>query len=93
MAQAKRRMSKQRAGSVTSDGGPLTVIDEAAITPKRIEVKCQCGRRHEFDVTRAVKLAIDESAVGGFEFPAGNYEALVMIGHAGTFVSGMLRKL
>ena len=90
---AKRRMTKQAAGSLTCDGAPLTVIDEAAITTRRVELRCQCDRRHMIDVTPAVRIAIDEATVGAFQLPAGDYEALVVYGHAGTFISGVLRKI
>ena len=94
MAATPRRMTKRQAGSVTCDGGPLTVIDEDAITPKRIEVTCDCGckQKRVIDVTPAVKMAIEEATRGAFQMPAGDYEALIVTGHAGTFLSGVLRK-
>ena len=55
MAAKPRRMTKRQAGSVICDGQPLTVIDEAAITPRRVELRCQCDRRHMIDVTPAVR--------------------------------------
>jgi hypothetical protein len=69
------------------------VIDAAAITTRRVEVRCKCGKQHVIDVTPAVRLAIEEAARGAMELPAGDYQALVVFGHAGTFLSGVLRKL
>ena len=88
-----RKMTKQQAGSVICDGGPLTVIDQAAIGARRVECSCKrCGKITVIDVTPAVKMAIDEAARGAFQMPAGDYEALIVTGHAGTFLSGVLRK-
>lgn len=95
MTTKPRRLSKRQVGSVICDGAPLTVIDESAITPKRIEVTCDCGcqRKRVIDVTPAVRTAIEEAARGAMDLPAGDYQALVVFGHAGTFLSGVLRKL
>ena len=39
MAAKPRRMTKRQAGSVICDGQPLTVIDQSAITPRRVELR------------------------------------------------------
>ena len=85
-----RRMAKRQVGSVTCDGGPLTVIDEAAIRPRRVEVRCQCDRQLMIDVTPAVKMAINEATVGAFQLPAGDYHAVVNIGYGGAVLSAQL---
>ena len=45
------------------------MIDEDAITPKQIEVTCDCGckRKRVIDVTPAVKMAIEEATRGAFQ--------------------------
>ena len=92
MATTNRKLSKQPAGSVICDGGTLTVIDQAAITARRVELACQCGRRHMIDATPAVKMAIENATRGALDLPAGDYDAMIVTGHAGTFLSGVLLK-
>lgn len=90
MAATPRRMTKRQAGSVICDGGPLTVIDEAAIAPRRIELRCQCNRQHMIDATPAVRIAIEEATRGALDLPAGDYHAVVNIGHSGAILSAQL---
>ena len=105
MASTPRRMTKRPAGSLSSDGDRSTVIDAKRLprrfivevrTPYRTE--CECGRevcgtaRKQIDIAPQIMQAVDEAVVGAFELPAGSYEALVVCGHAGTFLSGVLRK-
>lgn len=91
MATKARRMSKRQAGSVICDGGPLTVIDRAAIGARRVECSChRCGKITVIDVTPAVKMAIDEAARGALSLPAGDYRAVVNIGHSGQVLSAQL---
>jgi hypothetical protein len=87
-------MTKQPAGSVICDGQPLTVIDPAAIMPKRIEVTCDCGcrRKRVIDVTPAVKLAFEEAARGVLHLPDGAYRAIVNVGYSGQALSVQLVK-
>ena len=92
MATKPRRMTKQPAGSVTCDGGALTVIDESAITPRRMELRCQCNRQHMIDVTPAVRIAIDEATRGGLALPEGDWRVVVNIGHSGAILSAQLLK-
>lgn len=50
------------------------------------------GVRHsakQIDISPQIMQAVDEAVVGAFELPAGSYEALVVCGHAGTFLSGV----
>ena len=64
MTTKTRKLAKQAAGSVICDGQPLTVIDQAAITARRVEVSChRCGKIREIDITPAVRMAIDEAAI------------------------------
>lgn len=88
----RRRMSKRPAGSVTCDGGTLTVIDESQIGARRVDLRCQCGRRHTIDATPAVKIAIEHATVGALSLPAGEYRAVVNIGHSGQVLSAQLVK-
>lgn len=91
MAAKPRRMTKRQAGSVTCDGGPLTVIDQAAIKARRVECSChRCGKLTVIDITPAVKMAIDEAARGALALPAGDYYAVVNIGHSGQVLSAQL---
>ena len=92
MATKPRRLSKRLAGSVTCDGQLLTVIDESAITARRVELHCQCDRRHMIDVTPAVRIAIDEATRGALSLPEGDWRAVVNIGHTGTVLSAQLLK-
>ena len=90
MATNPRRMSKQAAGSVTCDGQPLTVIDESAITPRRVELRCQCDRRHMIDLTPAVRMAIDEVTRGALSLPEGDWRVTLNIGYDGAVLSAQL---
>ncbi len=86
-----RRMTKRQAGSVICDGQPLTVIDQAAIGARRVECSCRrCGKITVIDVTPSVRMAIDEAARGGLSLPAGDYHAVVNIGHSGQVLSAQL---
>lgn len=90
MATNPRKMSKQAAGSVTCDGQPLTVIDESAITPRRVELRCQCDRRHMIDLTPAVRMAIDEVTRGALSLPEGDWRVTLNIGYDGAVLSAQL---
>lgn len=91
MTTKTRKLAKQAAGSVTSDGGPLTVIDLAAITARRVECSChRCGKVREIDVTPAVRMAIDEATRGALGLPAGDYHAVVNVGYDGAVLSAQL---
>lgn len=90
MAAKPRRMTKRAVGSVTCSGEQLTVIDAAAIAPRRVEVHCPCNRRHVVDVTPAVRIAIDEAVRGVLDLPAGDYRVVVNIGHSGAVLSAQL---
>ena len=93
MTTKTRKLAKQAAGSVTCDGGPLTVIDQAAITARRVECSChRCGKLTMIDLTPAVRMAIDEAARGALSLPAGDYHAVVNIGHSGQVLSAQLVK-
>lgn len=105
MATSPRRLSKQAAGSLTCDGDMSIVIAESRL-PRRLVVEvrtpfrteCQCGRevcgtaRKEIDIAPQVQQAVFEAIVGAFQLPTGSYEAMIVTGHAGTFLSGVLRK-
>lgn len=102
-----RRMSKQRAGSVISDGDQSVVIDTKQL-PRRLviefripyEHQCShCGReargevKAKIDIAPHVREAIEAAIVGAFQLPAGHYEAQVVLGYRGDFMGGALRKL
>ena len=90
MAAKPRRMTKRQAGSVICDGQPLTVIDESAITPRRVELRCQCDRRHMIDVTPAVRMAIDDVTRGALALPQGDWRVTLNIGYDGAVLSAQL---
>ena len=105
MASTPRRMTKRPAGSLTCDGDTSTVIDAKRLprrfivevrTPYRAE--CECGRevcgtaRKQIDIAPQIMQAVDEAVVGAFELPQGSYEAMVVLGHRGDFISGVMRK-
>lgn len=92
MAAKPRRMTKRQAGSVICDGQSLTVIDLGAVTTRRIELRCQCDRRHMIDVTPAVRIAIDEATRGALILPAGDWRAVVNVGYTGAELSAQLIK-
>ena len=90
MAAKPRKMTKQAAGFVTCNGGALTVIDESAITTRRVVVRCQCNRQLMIDVTPAIKMAIDEVTRGGLTLPEGDWRVVVNLGHSGVVLSAQL---
>ena len=105
MATNPRRLSKQAAGSLTCDGDRSIVIDGKRL-PRRLVLEtripyrqdCQCGRevcgevKAKVDIAPHIQQAVDEAIVGAFQLPVGSYEAQIVTGHAGTFLSGVLRK-
>lgn len=94
MGQTTRKLSKQQAGSVICDGAPLTVIDQAAIGARRVEVSCQrCGKVREIDITPSVKLAIDEAERGVLALPEGDYQVSLIVGYDGAVLSAQLVKV
>ena len=66
------------------------MVDESAITPRRVELRCQCDRRHVIDVTPAVKIAIDEAARGALSLPEGDWRVTLNIGYDGAVLSAQL---
>lgn len=91
MTTKPRKLAKQQAGSVICDGQPLTVIDKAAITARRVECSCsRCGKQTVIDVTPAVKLAIEEAARGALELPEGDWRVTLNIGYDGAVLSAQL---
>ena len=91
MATTNRKLSKQPAGSVICDGQTLTVIDQAAITARRVEVSChRCGKVTAVDVTPAVKLAIEGAARGVLALPEGDYQVSLIVGYDGAVLSAQL---
>ena len=91
MATTNRKLSKQPAGSVICDGGTLTVIDQAAITARRVEVSCKrCGQVREIDITPAVKKAIGDAARGVLALPEGDYQVSLIVGYDGAVLSAQL---
>ena len=93
MTTKTRKLAKQAAGSVICDGQPLTVIDQAAITARRVECSChRCGKLTMIDVTPAVRMAIDEATRGALALPAGEYRAVVNVGYDGAVLSAQLVK-
>ena len=91
MTTKTRKLAKQAAGSVICDGQPLTVIDQAAITARRVEVSChRCGKIREIDITPAVRMAIDEAARGVLSLPEGDWRVNLNIGHDGAVLSAQL---
>ncbi len=86
-----RRMTKRQAGSVTCDGGTLTVIDKSAIVSVRVEVSCnRCGKITMVDVMPAAIICIDQATRGALTLPAGDYHAVVNVGHSGQVLSAQL---
>ncbi len=106
MATSPRRMTKQQAGSVTCDGDVSTVIDTKRL-PRRLVLEtripyrseCQCGRelcgevKAKIDIAPHIQRAVDDAVVGAFQLPAGSYEAQIVLGYRGDFVSGAMRKV
>jgi hypothetical protein len=91
MTTKTRKLAKQAAGSVICDGQPLTVIDRAAITARRVEVSCKrCGQVREIDVTPAVRLAIDEVERGVLGLPEGDWRVTLNFGYDGAVLSAQL---
>lgn len=90
MTTTKRKMHKQPAGSVSCDGQPLTVIDAAAIRPKQVALRCQCGKAHRLDITQAVQQAIASVAVGALCLPDGDWRIVLNIGYTGAVLSAQV---
>ena len=91
MTTKTRKLAKQAAGSVICDGQPLTVIDRAAITARRVEVSChRCGKVTVIDLTPAVRLAIEEAARGALSLPQGDWRVTLNIGYDGAVLSAQL---
>ena len=100
-----RRMTKRQAGSVSCDGDVSTVIDGKRL-PRRLVIvvrtpyraQCEYGHevcgtvRKEIDIAPQIKQAVEESIVGAFQLPAGSYEAMIVEGYRGDFISGVMRK-
>lgn len=100
-----RRMTKRTAGSLTCSADTSTVIETGRL-PKRwpIEVRtpyrteCECGRevcgtaRKQIDIAPQIREGVEDAIVGAFNLPAGSYEALIVLGHRGDFISGVMRK-
>lgn len=94
MTTKTRKLAKQAAGSVICDGQTLTVIDEAAITARRVEVSCKrCGQVREIDITPAVKKAIEGAARGVLVLPEGDYQVSLIVGYDGAVLSAQLVKV
>ena len=91
MTTKTRKLAKQAAGSVICDGQPLTVIDQAAIGARRVEVSCKrCGQVREIDVTPAVRIAIDEATRGVLGLPEGDWRVTLNFGYDGAVLSAQL---
>lgn len=91
MATKPRKLSKRQAGSVICDGQPLRVIDESAITPRRVECSCKrCGKLTTIDVMPAVLMAIGEATRGALALPKGAYHVTLNIGYDGAVLSAQL---
>lgn len=102
----KRTMTKQAAGSLTCSEDTSIVIEDGRL-PKRfvIEVRtpyrttCDCGAevsgtaRKQIDIAPQIRQAVEDAIVGAFNLPAGNYEAQIVLGYRGDFVSGAMRKV
>ena len=105
MTTKPRRMTKQQAGSVICDGDTSTVIDTKRL-PRRLlvevrtpyQTECQCGRevcgtaRKQIDIAPLIQEAVEGAIVGAFNLPAGSYEAMIVLGYRGDFISGVMRK-
>ena len=105
MARTPRRMTKQAAGLLTCDGDTSTVIDAKRLPAKLIletripyRKECECGRevigevKAKIDIAPHIRKAVEDSIVGAFQLPAGSYEAMIVLGYRGDFISGVMRK-
>lgn len=103
----KRTMTKSSTGSFTSDTGSVEVIDrdrlpDQLVIQVKTQIECDCPRcghtSHpevvvKIDIARHVHEAVRKAIVGAFRLPPGSYEALAVFGHAGNFLSGVMRRL
>lgn len=104
---SNRRMKRSSTGSFGSDGDVSTVIDAKRLPKQRLvevrvpyQVRCpHCGgllsgeARTKIDIAPAILEAFDGATMGEFSVPAGSYEAQIVCGHAGTFLSGVMRRM